>query len=79
MRPADRHHIALDMFNTALTERAEAAAGMATDPDTAIEYLEMTRAMLHRQVDEAVDNAQLDRPSATRPVLRTRRYTEPSL
>lgn len=79
MEPIDRHHIAQQMHETALTERVEAAAEVASDPSTAVEYLEMTRALLHRHVDEAIDNAQLSRPSATRPVVRARRYREVSL
>ncbi|TMZ68146.1 hypothetical protein EMG21_28475 [Klebsiella pneumoniae] len=79
MNPADRYSIATQMHHTARTELINAAANLGHDPSEAIELLELLRATLHRQIDEAIDAAQTCRPSATRPVLRTRRYTEPSL
>jgi hypothetical protein len=77
--PIDRYDLARQMHHTALTELVEAAAGLGRDPSDAVEMTELLRAELHRTADTAVDDAQLNRPSATRPVLRTRRHREPSL
>ncbi|MGW3365964.1 hypothetical protein ACWDOR_23825 [Streptosporangium canum] len=60
--------------HTGIIARARAAAALADTPADALENLEMLRAVLHTEVDRAVDAEALRRPSPNRIIFRAPRY-----
>ncbi len=76
MHATDAYNQSIALVRHAVTAAARDAASLATANTPAAELLELLRLMLHRHVDDAIDNEALAHPSPHRLIARTPRYAD---
>lgn len=72
----DAYSQSIALVRHAVTAAARDAASLATANTPAAELLELLRLMLHRHIDDAIDNEELAHPSPHRLIARTPRYAD---
>lgn len=76
MHAIDAYARSVASLQRAVADIARDAASLATADTPAAELLELLRLMLHRHVDDAIDNEAVRHPSPRRLIVRSPRYAD---